>query len=73
MGMFVRRANSAGAFWGAMVGMGLVVAVAFGTKISFFWYSPLGCLATFCVGWATSFLKAPPTEQQLKGLMIALR
>jgi Na+/proline symporter len=73
LGMFVRRANAAGAFAGVLVGIGLVMTIAFGTKISFFWYSPIGCVTTFGTGWLASLLTAPPAEQQITGLVMARR
>jgi solute:Na+ symporter, SSS family len=73
LGMFVRRANAAGAFGGVLVGIGLVMAITFGTRISFFWYSPIGCITTFGTGWLASLLTAPPAEQQITGLVMARR
>ncbi len=64
LGMLTRRANASGALTGMVVGMGAVIAVAFSTKISFFWYSPIGCLATFAMGWTTSLLGPSPATRE---------
>lgn len=44
------RAGARGAFWGLIIGMGTVAAVAWSTRIHFLWYNVVGTAAVFVSG-----------------------
>jgi SSS family transporter len=58
------RANARGAFYGLLIGMASVAAVAFGTSVHFLWYNLVGTLAVFVSGLAISALSSevPPAR-----------
>jgi hypothetical protein len=49
-------ARATGAFWGLLVGMGTVAAVAQLTAVHFLWYNVIGATAVFASGLAISAL-----------------
>ncbi len=57
------RASAIGAFWGLLVGMATVWAVATFTAVHFLWYNMVGALTVFAVGLVLSraFPPAPAT------------
>ncbi|MCS7158601.1 MAG: sodium/solute symporter [Blastocatellia bacterium] len=64
LGIGTKRANARGALFGLLIGMGLLIITATMTKISFFWYSPLGCGLTFLAGYAVSLWGAPVGNEE---------
>jgi solute:Na+ symporter, SSS family len=68
LGVLTHRANGWGALISVFLGLGTVAYVAFGGKVHFFWYSPIGCLVTFVTGYLLSLFFAPPGANQLRGL-----
>ena len=56
----VKRATSAGAFWGLIGGMTAVGVVATMTAISFLWLNLVGTVAVFVVGTAVSRARPAP-------------
>nr|BAL53841.1 SSS sodium solute transporter superfamily protein [uncultured Acidobacteriota bacterium] len=54
LGRYTQRANSQGAFLGLLMGICSLTVIAGMTKVSFFWYSPLGCGMTMLIGYVAS-------------------
>ena len=69
LGMMVRRANATGAVIGWLAGVIVLLKVAFGSNISFLWYTMIGFLVTFGVGWLSSLFFPPPPAKKLDGLI----
>lgn len=65
LGVLTRRANSMGAFVGALLGLGAVTAVANGTEVFWQWYPLVGFLTTFGTGYLISLAGSRPDEAQL--------
>src|SRR5437762_1981167 len=62
LGVFVlailtKRATARGAFWGLIVGMAVVLIVAFTTPIAFLWHNLIGAATVVVVGMAISVLR----------------
>jgi len=60
LGVFIlailsKRANGTGAFWGMMVGMAVVLIVAFTSSIAFLWHNVIGAVVVVAVGLGVSF------------------
>jgi SSS family transporter len=70
LGILTKRATAAGAFWGGILGFAIVSAVAVLSKISFFYYGLIGLAATFGIGYLLSLPGAPPSREQLAGLVL---
>jgi Na+/proline symporter len=51
-----KRATPAGAFWGLIVGMAVVLAVAFTLPIEFLWHNVIGAAVVVIVGLVVSFV-----------------
>ena len=68
LGMFVRRANTAGAILGLLAGVVSITVVLTTTSVPHWWYGAFTTLPTLAVGWAASYLFPPPRSEQLKGL-----
>jgi Na+/proline symporter len=63
LAILTRRATATGAFWGLVVGMAVVLLVAFTTPIAFLWHNLIGALVVVVVGMAISLLQPPaPTS-----------
>ena len=56
LGIFTRRSTARGALLGGIIGMIVITCVAFGTKISFFWFAIIGGGATMLSGYLISLL-----------------
>jgi len=56
LAILTRRATARGAFWGLIVGMAVVLAVAFTLPIAFLWHNPIGAATVVIVGMAISVL-----------------
>ncbi len=54
LAVLTRRATPAGAFWGLIAGMAVVLLVAFTTPIAFLWHNLIGAVVVFVVGMAIS-------------------
>jgi len=52
-----KRARPAGAFWGLIAGMVVVLLVAFQTNVAFLWHNLIGAAVVFFVGMAVSITK----------------
>jgi SSS family solute:Na+ symporter len=64
LGVFVlailtKRATAAGAFWGLIAGMAVVLIVAFTTPVAFLWHNLVGAVVVVVVGMAISVLQRP--------------
>jgi SSS family transporter len=72
LGVFIlaivtRRATAAGAFWGMLAGMAVVLTVAWTLPIAFLWHNVIGAVVVVVVGMGVSVLggaPAPRTQQQ---------
>src|SRR5207253_2814300 len=51
-----RRATAAGAFWGLIAGMAVVLLVAFTTPIAFLWHNLIGAVVVVVVGMGISLI-----------------
>jgi len=69
LGMLSRRANAVGAALGWFLGLAVLLPIYFSTKISFLWFTMIGCLTTMTAGWLLSFLLPAPQPAQLKDLV----
>jgi Na+/proline symporter len=58
LAVLTRRATPAGAFWGLIAGMAVVLAVAFGTRIEFLWHNLIGAVVVVVVGLALSWRRS---------------
>ena len=50
LAILTKRATAAGAFWGLIAGMVVVLIVAFTTPIAFLWHNLIGAVVVFVVG-----------------------
>ncbi len=69
LGMLSRRANAVGASLGWLLGLGVLLPIYLSTKISFLWFTMIGCVVTMAAGWCLSFFLPAPKSQQLQGLV----
>ncbi len=65
LGIFTRRVGQTAAFAGLLLGLAIITAVAFGTRLAWPWYTMVGSLATFACGWLASYKW--PGEPQATG------
>ena len=56
LAILTKRANAAGAFWGLIAGMVVVLIVAFTTPIAFLWHNLIGAVVVVAVGMGVSVL-----------------
>jgi solute:Na+ symporter, SSS family len=54
LAIMTRRASAAGAFWGLIAGMIVVLVVAFTTPVAFLWHNLIGAVVVVVVGLAIS-------------------
>ena len=54
LAILTKRATAAGAFWGLVAGMAVVLTVAFTTPIAFLWHNLIGAVVVVFVGMAIS-------------------
>jgi Na+/proline symporter len=54
LAILTKRATAAGAFWGLVAGMVVVLSVAFTTPIAFLWHNLIGAVVVVFVGMAIS-------------------
>jgi Na+/proline symporter len=57
LAIMTKRATAAGAFWGLIAGMVVVLIVAFTTPIAFLWHNLVGAVVVVVVGMAISLLQ----------------
>lgn len=69
LGMLSRRANTPGAVSGWVAGVAILIPVCFYSQISFLWYTLIGLLITYVIGWSVSWLFPPPINKNLKSLI----
>jgi SSS family solute:Na+ symporter len=60
LAILTRRATAAGAFWGLIAGMAVVLVVAFTTPIAFLWHNLIGAVVVVTVGMTISVLQPEP-------------
>jgi len=66
LAILVKRATAAGAFWGLLAGMAVVLTVAFSPwtrDIAFLWHNLIGAVVVFVVGMAISAFDHPPAAE----------
>jgi Na+/proline symporter len=63
LGILSKRATQRGALVGLVAGLGVMSAVAFGTKIAWPWYTIVGSSTTFLTGLAASLLWPEPIAE----------
>ncbi len=65
LALFTRKTRDQPCLVGALAGWSTGAYFAFATEMTFWWWSPLGCLVTLAVGWGLSVLiSGPPTADQ---------
>jgi len=69
LGIFFRRANGFGAFWGIVAGFLAVATLSYTTEVSWLWYSVISTGVSVGVGLWLSQSAAPPPEEKLEGLI----
>jgi Na+/proline symporter len=57
LAILTTRATAAGAFWGLIAGMAVVLVVAFTTSIAFLWHNLIGAVVVVVVGMAISVMR----------------
>ncbi len=57
LAVLARRATAAGAFWGLIAGMAVVLVVAFTTSVAFLWHNFIGAVVVVAVGLTISTLR----------------
>jgi Na+/proline symporter len=65
LAILTERATAAGALWGLIAGMAVVLAVAFNTSIAFLWHNLIGAAVVVVVGMAISIAFPAPRRQPL--------
>ena len=60
LAILTKRATAAGAFYGLIAGMTVVLTVAFTTDIAFLWHNLIGAVVVVAVGMAISLLAPGP-------------
>ncbi len=65
-----RRTTSGGVLIGAAAGAVTVAVVGMTTEWSFFWYGPIGVVATFIAGYLASLPLPPPPASSIEGYVI---
>ena len=69
LGILTRRANWQGTSLGALIGLLVVIYVGTMTRVSFFWYAPLGLGLTMALGYAFSLAFPAMDLESLRGLV----
>jgi len=62
LAILTRRATAAGAFWGLIAGMAVVLTVAFTLPIAFLWHNLIGAVVVVTVGLAISAMAPGCTD-----------
>ena len=57
LAILTKRATAAGAFWGLIAGMAVVLVVAFTTSVAFLWHNLIGAVVVVAVGMVISVTK----------------
>lgn len=60
LAILTTRATAAGAFWGLIAGIAVVLTVAFTTAIPFLWHNLIGASVVVAVGMAISYAQPAP-------------
>ncbi len=61
LALFTRKTRDLPCLAGALTGWSIAAYYAFATEMTFWWWSPLGCLITIVVGWGLSVLISQPS------------
>jgi Na+/proline symporter len=62
LAILTTRATAAGAFWGLIAGMAVVLTVAFTTAIPFLWHNLIGAVVVVIVGMGISYAQPAPAR-----------
>jgi sodium-coupled monocarboxylate transporter 8/12 len=73
LGTLVRRATARGALVGWIAGVVVLLPVWLATRVSFLWYTLIGCATTMLVAYLASLFEPAPDPQRLQGLVWRLR
>jgi sodium-coupled monocarboxylate transporter 8/12 len=68
LGILVRRATARGALAGWIAGVSVLLPVCFATRISFLWYTLIGCASTMLIGFLVSLFEPAPPPEKVDGL-----
>lgn len=68
LGIFFRRANGFGAFWGIVAGFLAVATLSYTTNVSWLWYSVVSTCVSVGVGLWLSHSATAPSPEKLSGL-----
>ena len=68
LGIFTTRANSLAVIVGAV--LGFAIALILRNHISFIWYPVAGCVPTLLLGYALSYITAPPRHEKVYPMTI---
>lgn len=60
LAILTKRATAAGAFYGLIAGMAVVLVFAFGTSVAFLWHNLIGAVVVVSVGLAISAIAPTP-------------
>jgi solute:Na+ symporter, SSS family len=63
LAILTKRATAAGAFWGMVAGMAVVLTVAWTLPIAFLWHNLIGAVVVVVVGMAISLMSGAPARQ----------
>jgi solute:Na+ symporter, SSS family len=63
LAILTKRATAAGAFWGLVAGMAVVLTVAFTTSIAFLWHNLIGAVVVVVVGMLISAVDSSSRHQ----------
>jgi SSS family transporter len=72
LGMLTRRAKGTPTVWGAVVGVLSVALIGWKTDFSFYYFSVIGLVVTFVVGYLLSLIGPAPDSEKLRGLVHGL-
>ncbi len=63
LAILTKRATAAGAFWGMLAGMAVVLTVAWTLPIAFLWHNLIGAVVVVVVGMLISVLSGAPARE----------
>jgi Na+/proline symporter len=69
LGTYTHRANSIGAFTGAIASIGVTLGLKYGTAVHWYFYTPGSVIGCVVIGYVVSLL-TPPPRHSLAGLTI---
>jgi solute:Na+ symporter, SSS family len=70
LAILTKRATAAGAFWGMLAGLAVVIAVAWTLPIAFLWHNVIGAVVVVVVGMGISVLSGTTNAKDAKAAKI---